>query len=239
MAKSKYAMSESQVEALAGDYANASDAAGRLGMTYLRVLVSACQAILGTSPKRRTRIPIPEQAQVVGDVAGKYYAAVLRGVTTPDIVPDDTLPQEEQSARSRERNRRSTFARSAKSTLLAYIRAGGDMRALEVESVARDALGAFVRKQRGQSETRFRIERHIAAVVRAATAEAKDKPTVAKADLEHAIEALQFALDGLVPNGNRADIGERVESRDPSITATMRRWPVHQRQPAPAGRAHA
>ena len=211
--KSKFAMSESQVEALAGEYATAAGTTARVGMTYLRVIVVACQAILGT--KRRGRVPHEAQLEVIADVTGKYYAAVLRGVTTPDVAPDDKLDKAEQTRRARERNRRSTFARSVKSTLSSYVNAGGDLRGLEADTVTRDPLLSYVREQRGTREAAHKLERYTAAIVRLATRGARDDPSAAAADLERAIEALQFALDGIMPSGN-VEARQAERAPDPS-----------------------
>lgn len=251
--KSKYAMSEQQVESLASEYASASVETARVGMTYLRVLVAGCQAIIGRT--KRGRHVANAQAEVLNDVSGKYYAAVLRGVTTPDIAHDDAAPKPEQTRRSLERNRRSTFARSAKSTLAAYISAGGDIRGLEVETVTRDPLLKMVRETRGQSDVSHKVERARNAIIRLLTREAKVDVGAARADLEHTIEALQFALDGLSPDGNRvetqiaarerpADKRDRAP-RDTSpltMSGVIRTKPVHARMRPPStsqGRAHA
>jgi hypothetical protein len=245
-------MSEQQVEALASEYAAAAVETSRVGMTYLRVLVAGCQAIIGN--KKRGRHAADAQAQVLNDVSAKFYGAVLRGVTTPDIAHDDTLPKPEQTRRSLERNRRSTFARSSKSTLAAYISAGGDLRGLEVETVTRDPLLKMVRETRGQSDDAHRMERARNSIIRIASKLAKVDLGGARADLEHTIEALQFALDGLLPDGNRVEAQiaarEQPDKRDRApkdtspltMSGVIRTKPVHARMRPPTtsqGRAHA
>lgn len=226
--KNQYSMNEKQVEALAAEYGTASAETQRVGMTYLRVIVAACQAVLGKV--KRGRVARDTQIQVLEDVTARYYAAVLRGITTPELAPDSALDQAEQTRRSRERNRRSTFARSSKSTLAAFVNTGGDIRALEVETVTRDPLLAAVRSARGVSVSTHRLERAQAAILRLVAAEAKNDPGGARADLEGTIEVLQNALDGMLPNGN----GDRA-----SITQVIAARPAHERMPAPRGRAHA
>lgn len=243
--KSKYAMTEQQVESLAGEYASASVETARVSGTYLRVLVLATQAILGKV--KRGRIARDAQLEVLADVSGKYYAAVLRGVTTPDIEPAPTLSREEQTRRSLERNRRSTFARSAKSTLASWISAGGDLRGLNAEEVTRDPLLAQIREARGGDETTHKLERYRNAIVRLITREARGDPDTARSALESTIEALQVELDVLSANGNRAPVSAIVthetgrkarEARiassttghDPlSMTGVIRTRPAHAR----------
>lgn len=228
VSKSKYAMSEMQVETLAAEYATAAVEAQRVNVTYLRVLVVAVQSVIGNK-RRSGRVPIAQQADVLADVSGKYYPAVLRGITTPDVAPDDGLERGESIRRSIERNRRSTFARSAKSALAQYIKAGGDVRALDAETVTRDPLLAHVRASRGVAEGGYRMERLRNAMLRLATREARDNPDTARAELAATIEALQFALDALPGPGVEAG----------TITNILATRPMHTRQRAPQGRAHA
>jgi hypothetical protein len=237
--KSKYAMSEQQVETLASEYAAASAETSRINGTYLRVLVIACQAILG-KVKRGNKIVADTQLSVLTDVSDKYYAAVLRGVTTPDVAHDDKLSKEERTRRSLERNRRSTFARSNKSTLASWISvAGGDLRSLDGETVTRDPLLAAVREARGDSELEHKLDRHKVAIVRLITQEARGDPDAARGGLERMIEALQGELDAMHVDGNRAPVSEIVTAPtrtrqasgvDPlSMTGVLKTRPVHAR----------
>lgn len=236
--KSKYVMNEAQIEALAAEYAAASMESSRINGTYLRVLVVACQAILGKV--KRGRPARDAQLEVLADVSGKFYPAVLRGVTTPDIIHESTLAKDEATRRSRERNRRSTFARAAKSTLASWIGAGGDMRGLDGETVTRDPLLVYVREQRGTTVAAYKLERHKAAIVRLIAQEARGDPDAARTALESTIEALQVELDSLHVDGNRAQPEKVVtapprrptshEGRDPlSMTGVIKSRPVHAR----------
>ena len=196
--KSKYALTETQVEALAAEHAGATGAARIVGTTYLRVIVAGCQQLLGT--KRKPGRPNKgDQMTALGDVSGRYYAAVLRGITTPDIAHDATLPRAEQKRRAMERNVRSTFARATKSTLASYIASGGDLRTLDADTVTRDPLLTHVRASKGINETGHRIERHAGAVLRLA----KRDPKGAQDALRAAIAQLQAALTG---PGSRATV---------------------------------
>lgn len=116
--KAGYVASESQIEELAHDVAVGKSA----DSTYLRVLVVAVQTALKAKRQRA--------ATAVGVAHDRFYAAVLRGVGADDITP-------------KERRRRATFARTAASTLRSFVRAGGDIRSLEVATVTKGSLRAF------------------------------------------------------------------------------------------------
>lgn len=228
--KSKYAMTESQVESLAREIVTSADLTNGGRTTYLRVLVTHIQAKLG-AVKRGKTLSASTQLDVLTDVSTRLYAAVLRGITTPDLEAADGLDQVELTRRSIERNRRSTFARSAKSTLIAWVRMGGDVRALVADEVTRDPLAAEVRSKRGVNGVAYALDKHKNAIVRLIEAEAVKDPHAARLDAEAAIETLQALLDGMSPSGN-VDHG-------PTMTQVLRARPAHTRQPAPAGRANA
>lgn len=224
--KSKYALTDSQVESLARDIAASQDITLGGRTTYLRVLVTRIQATLG-KVRRGNKLATQTQVDVLEDVSKIAYAAVLRGIATPT---PEGAEQAELTRLSLERNRRSTFARTAKSTLLKWVQAGGDLRSLDADTVTRDPLAAEVREKRGVNGTAYTIDKHRGALYRLIEAEAKDDPDAARADIESTIEALQVILDSLSPNGNAVG---------PTITQVLRSRPVHTRQPPPRGRAHA
>lgn len=231
--KSKYAMTEAQVENLARDIAAAQDVTLGGRTTYLRVLVTHMQATLGRV-KRGKSLATQAQLEVLDTVHGRYYVAVLRGVTTHELEPSAGLEQPELTRRSVERNRRSTFARTAKSTLASWIKTGGDMRALDADTVTRDPLAAEVRAARGVNGITYAIERKREALLRAIASEVEDDPAGAREDIEATMDELQKVLDSLSPNGNAVP-----PARGPTITQVLRSRPAHTRQPPPAGRAHA
>ena len=116
-------------------------------------------------------------------VSQPYYAAVLRGVGPPEID-------------SRERTRRATFARTAKATLVAWVREGGDIRALDVATVTKTALRAEVSNSRAEKgfNAEQRIERAQAAILDVA---ARATPQEARNYILTVMSALQNALDDL------------------------------------------
>jgi hypothetical protein len=194
----------------------------------LRVLVAGCQATLG-KVRRGKALTSETQLSVLGDVSDRYYAAVLRGITTPEIAPVDGLEKAEATRRSIERNRRSTFARGAKSALNKWVSTGGDMRALDVETVTRDPLLAEVRQRKGEGNGK--VERHARALVREVQREAKNDPLGARAHLEAVLRSLEDALDAMVDGNTGAQVH--------TATQIMATRPAHARMPRPGSRVQA
>jgi hypothetical protein len=204
----------------------------RAGLTYLRVLVYDVQSVLGRpgGPGRpRGKPPAPDaQLEALEHTSERFYAAVLRGVTVPEIAPDESTPIDEQRRRAFERNRRSAFARTAKSTLAAYARHGGDIRALDPETVTRDPLNASVRQMTGRSEAAYQIDRHRNAIIRLATRHARDDVEAARQELTGAIAALSEALAAIdgVTTDERPDL---TPAERQTITSILAGRPAHLR----------
>jgi hypothetical protein len=208
--KSQYAMTEEQIEALAAERTQSVNVTQAFDGTYLKVLITGVQAKLGQ--KRGRRPAIDSQLSVLEAVATPFYAAVLRGVITADIELGPELEPSEAARRTRERNRRATFARTAKSTLVAWVNEGGDLRALDVTTVTKTELRAEVVTARGaQGITPVeRIEKAQAAIL---TAVAREGPAEARRHLQGVITALQEALSELPPNGETHHESAAIRTR--------------------------
>lgn len=196
--KHSYAMNEAQIESLAHDRQSGAVVLEAFDGTYLRALVNSVQSVLGQKKGKR-----PDERSQLGaleKIATPFYAAVLRGVTTADIAIDANLEHDEVVKRNRERNRRATFARTAKSTLVAWVRAGGDIRAIDVSTVTKSELRASTVAAQVESDipAASRVLRAQEAILRAV---ARDPPAVARERLYAVISALQEALDELPLNG--------------------------------------
>lgn len=197
--KNPYEMTEKQIEALASERTQGLVATDALDGTYLRVLVNACQEKLGV--KRGRRPNTSTQLATLATVAVSYYEAVMRGVTSPDIAPDASLEPAEATRRMRERNRRGTFARTAKSTLVGWIGEGGDLRAINVDTVTKTELRASTLVAReNRAPTGSKLERAQQAILDAV---AKETPEDAREHLQSVIEAMQGALDALDGDGKQ------------------------------------
>lgn len=116
--KAGYKVTTEQVETLANHVAHGRRADG----CYLRIMVVAMQTVLGA--KKRSKAG---QLSTLATVHDEFYPAVLRGVGPSNL-------------ETHERNRRATFARTAKSTLRTFIKGGGDVRTLEAATVTKAAL---------------------------------------------------------------------------------------------------
>lgn len=198
MVKNQYAMTEQQIEALAQERTASLTVTEAFDGTYLKVLITAGQAKLG--PKKGKRPTTETQLSALDAAAQPYYAAVLRGVTTDDIVLRPELEAAEATRRTRERNRRATFARTAKSTIFSWIREGGDLRAVDVSTVTKSEMRASIVAARAEQgvPAASRVERAQQTILAAV---ANDPPERARERLYAVIHALQDALDAL-PDGH-------------------------------------
>jgi hypothetical protein len=214
---------EQRVEALARERVTSATIVSNADVTYLAMLVDAMQSQLGK--RSRGKVNSLQQAQVLAEVDKRFYAAVLRGVTTEDIAIGEGLDADEQRRRSLERNRRSAFARSAKSTVSAYITAGGDVRTLDPNTVSKAALRKAIAPPEPTDKVAAQIERSKGALLRAITRRARGDPEAARTEVEGLMDELQKVLDSL--NGGEAEepqhetttvVGMRAPDRGPQRT---------------------
>lgn len=224
--KTNYALTEKQVEQLAHDTMVASDTANTNGTTYLRVLVTAAQAQLGKGKRKA----LDDQMTVLDNVHARYYAAVLRGVTTAEVEPEDGIEAGEQRVRTRERSRRATFARTAKSTLAAFVASGGDIRAIDVATCTKRTLREAIGTETDDTREQATVERSIRGLVRVFTSRAREHPDEARSELEEVIAALQETLDSL--GGPEQSAPEETQSF--ASTVVQRALASSRVMPAPA-----
>lgn len=146
LTKAHFLATDEQVKLLAGRYVSGLQAQDSVKGCYLRVLTAA--TIKAAKPAKGKPTEIMTHLDTVHE---GYYAAVIKGVTTPDIADDESLDQEQRTVRSLERNRRSNFARSAKAALASYLKAGGDLFQLDPDTVTKRELQAFVTAMRNKA----------------------------------------------------------------------------------------
>jgi hypothetical protein len=164
--------------------------------SYLKVLIAACQGVLGKS-RRKNSDMVEAHTAVLNDIHGKFYNAVMRGVTTPDCAEEPNLPADEERRRRLERQRRATFARSAKSTLEAYIKAMGDIRALRVEEVSKSQLRKYVNEAKGTPAWEQVVNANRDKIEKVALRLAETNPGEAREILESVLQHIQDVLDGI------------------------------------------
>lgn len=125
---------------MANDYANALSTGATVRGEYLRILFAHSRQALTA---KLDRADPKTAAAVLNTTHDRLYSIILTAVTTVDVAPLPDLPAEEQRRRTLERNRRSNFARTAKSTILAFVKSGGDMLQLRPEDVTKEQLRAL------------------------------------------------------------------------------------------------
>lgn len=201
--KNNYLATPEAIEQMARDQYAAAESQNRIATTYFRVLIATTQAQLLGKPVLRVRVSgagldTMAQLKVFEEVNEGLYHAVLRGITTPDLEHQDNLSAAEKSRRAKERNRRSTFARSAASTLRKYIKTGGDLRRLSIVSVTKNGLTASLPASgapaEGQAQRRAR---------RAATTLLTVVEGLAADDRGQATQLIQEAMDSLAATAAR------------------------------------
>lgn len=147
LAKSNFVASDEQIETLARLNLTGLQQTDNVRGSYLKVLVAGVQKAIGKPAARGAR-KLSEAAEVLAQVHERYYAAVLKGITTPDVADDESLDRDARTARSLERNRRSNFARSAKSLVNKFIDSGGDVMTINATTVTKTELQSFVLSMR-------------------------------------------------------------------------------------------
>lgn len=157
IASRAYLATDEQVRQLAILNFESSEGFAKTGGTFLRIEVAALQSALGIQPRQRAggkpqRFDKDNVMATYRDVHNRLYALVLDAVVTPDIADNAKLRKAEKQRRALERNRRSNFARTVKSTLGAFIRAGGNVAALVVPSVTKGMLSAETKKLKPATE---------------------------------------------------------------------------------------
>lgn len=138
LAKAGWIASDAILTSLAKDYVEGRDQSISVAGSYVKILTAHTQREL---EKQGVKRATKEKAlAAIETVHAHAYAVILAAVTTPDLKHSEDLPDKEQTRRALERNRRSNFARSAKSTLVAYVEAGGSMSALKPSDVTKELL---------------------------------------------------------------------------------------------------
>lgn len=188
-----YIATPDDIEHLARRHMEALAGGATLRLTYLRALVATAQADLGLKPGKTSKKTTPEtlktQLAAVDKTHDRFYTSVLQGVEAglPAVDPE--------AGRVRDRkqlmHRRANFARSAKSTLRAWLKAGHDLATLIPQKVTKYALAvAVTRKAKVSSAVGPTVERWVGRLRRLLRA-------AVKTDKEGTVTALENAMTGL------------------------------------------
>jgi hypothetical protein len=141
-----YLATDEQVAALAKEYVASATSAENARGTYLRILLAhALRELHKGSHKRHTAA---EALGAIETAHSHLYTVVTEATLTPDVTPDPDASDVERRRRTQERNRRTNFARSSKSDLTNFVKAGGRLVTLTPETVSRDELRRFARAAR-------------------------------------------------------------------------------------------
>jgi hypothetical protein len=213
----KYRATEADIEALTA----ASVESSRIGPTYMRALMA--ETLHATGAKRR-----PAQLKIFEATHERFYAAVLRGI---DSAIKGAPPPEAEAAVRRahalERNRQGTFARSAASTVRSYLRAGGDLRDVDIAAVTKAELRAkFAPKGTRSERIAAQWQRAHDTLLRIAKAE--ENPTQARERVEGLLEELQGVLDALDEKPAAEPAHERPVQRARAARGRRRSQPAAQ-----------
>lgn len=222
--RNHYVATAAQVETLAANHYTHDAGLVSTSGTYLRVLVAAVQAQIGSGKRGK-----PDQLAVIERVDAMLYPAVLRGIVTPDCAPANGTPLDaaEATRRSLERNRRASFARSAKSTLVAFTRAGGDIRRLDVHTVSKGQLRKATAPAESQNPLERRIDRAHGVIERSIVAMARGDPHAARDALSKLMDDLRKVLERLGPDEDEAGTTTVVTARRHARTVAGRPTMVH------------
>lgn len=144
--KDQYVTTPAGIKALVKEKLTAVATSVRSNVNYLRALVATTQAELGSEPHQRS-VKMPKltkesrvaQLTALEAVHEKFYGAVLEAIEDTPLTEDEKPTNGRTSAKAIV-TRRATFARTAKSTVRAWIKAGHDITALAAAHVTKPSL---------------------------------------------------------------------------------------------------
>jgi hypothetical protein len=207
-----YVATPADIAALAKAYSEALEASGKVRGHYLKALIATTQHALGVKPRMRSgnedkpsleADAIRVQLSALEETHAKFYEVVLDNV----------------SGNPEERNRKSGFARSAVSTVRAYVRAGFDITLVSAVRVTKAALAAAVPTKRARIASVAVLQRRADKMLAGLY---KIGDQLGKADRAVAIEVLEAAL---------SKIGAKLTQLGGSAAVTDAKRAVRERVP--------
>lgn len=225
LAREGFMASEDQIEALARYNLQSITGSELVRGVYLKAVIVGVQKEIEGSQVES------EPLVVLGRVHDRFYGAVMRAVTTKNLKDDNLLPKDDRKARALERNRRGNFARSAKSTVAAFIKTGGDIMQLRAENITKSELTAFalaMKTRANQPSVEHRVQTTAERLEQLLREFAdQDKPGAVNA-VEHSLERLTALLQELCPHRITTSSVEAVRDHKMLRLPSGSFWPVVQ-----------
>lgn len=196
IAAAHYVVTAQQVESVAV----AVQTGKAMSTTYLRIVLTAMQAALGSGRKRSAK----SQMEVLEKVHEEFMPAVKRGVSfRQDLEPAEL-------------HARCGFARVTASAFRRYVKGGGDVRELDPMTLTRRQLSpeADDAVTAAPASTEAIVQRSTARMLRSINKAARRKPAEARQLLETAIAALQAAL---------MELDAPAQTQEAALRATLER----------------
>jgi hypothetical protein len=223
--KNQYVATAADIENLTKEQLTAVSTQVRGRTTYLRALIATTQDKLGVAlrqrmqgqPTKLTPEGITAQLTALEEVHGGFYEAVLKAIDDTPLA-DDEKPKTGRGSANAIKTRRATFARTAKSTVRSWIKAGHDIAAIAASKVTKAAitLKTGQRRRRAVSPKRLvsRVEKQSKVLIASLL-------ELAETDKEAAVKEYQTVMnvmsDQLIRLGMEAtkDAGVAVAERRP------------------------
>lgn len=204
-----YLVSPATVQELARQHTIALNRKDSCAGTYLAILIASLQ-------DRYKKQPAEAPAMLLDAIHKMLYAAVIEGISTTE------LTKEQVSSRA-------TFARTAKATLLAYVRANGAIKALQPGATSKEWLrketSALLESANDGHSTADRITSGIRKAVGYVIQLARD--AVKHDDIEEARRELRLAMsllsDELDALDDETNVDEAEEDRPRIVAKRLRR----------------
>lgn len=235
----KYVLSNEDLARFATLSVSTQDVLVSLRQAYLRVLLAGTQIALGLTAPRQNGVRKPEaigdedrtaQLKALNETHANYYAVIVGAVTTPEIADSNRLGADERHRRAVERNRRTNYARTAKSALKALVGSGYSLLEVNVLTISKAQIQSLViRRSTRPKDVATQMPQRLTAIadrfVHEAKALAEVDPTGATDAINRAMEQLgTLAIDlGLKP-ARKLDIG--VKEHRPIRLKEGTFWPL-------------
>jgi len=213
IAKAKYLAKPEQVAQLALAYNSANDSRSNTQATYLRVLVaSLCHEL--KIDRKHARLPdIDAQLLALEAVSDRFYPSIVEAVIPVALQAVPGEPAGIARNKALQRNSRTNFARSSKSTLVSFVKAGGNIRTLDVATMSKHDMVAQTHELNAErsgkpvATAQPSISRFVAQVRVLAESDRKAALALVESARDSLTECVNDFRAGVKSNGH--DVGKR------------------------------